>query len=85
MQDRKFLPRQVLQTLLDTLKGQGFRTLGPRVQDGAIQYLDLVDAAQLPGGWHDEQSPGRYRLSAGESARCFTWAIGPQALKPHLF
>jgi ferredoxin len=85
MQDSNFLPRQALQTLLDTLKGQGFRTLGPRVQDGAIQYLDLVDAGQLPGGWHDEQSPGRYRLSSGESARCFTWAIGPQALKPHLF
>jgi ferredoxin len=85
MEGRIFLARRASQALLDVLKGHGFRTLGPRVQDGAVQYLDLDDTGQLPRGWHDEQSPGSYRLSTGESARCFAWATGPQALKPHLF
>jgi len=85
MEESSYLPRQALQTLFDTLKTQGFRTLGPVVRDGAIQYLDLTDAGQLPSGWTDEQSPGRYRLSKAESVRCFAWATGPQALKPYLF
>ena len=85
MEDSRFLPRNALQTLFDVLNRQGFRTLGPVVRDGAIQYLDLSDADRLPGGWTDEQSPGSYRLNANESARCFAWANGPQALKPWLF
>lgn len=85
MEDRIFLPRQALQTLFDALTKQGFRTLGPVIRDGAVQYLDLSDAEQLPRGWNDEQSPGHYRVSASETARCFAWATGPQALKPYLF
>ena len=85
MEDIRFLSRPALQVLFDILARQGFRTLGPVIQDGAIQYLDLTDASRLPGGWSDEQSPGGYRLNKNESARCFAWANGPQALKPRVF
>ena len=85
MDETRFLPRQALQSLLDALIGQGFRTIGPVIQDGAVQYREMSDVEQLPHGLTDQQAPGHYRLSAGESARCFAWADGPQGLKPHLF
>jgi ferredoxin len=85
MEDSLFLPRQALQTLFDILNDQGFRTLGPVVEDGAIQYLDLNDATRLPTGLRDEQVPGGYRMHETGSTRCFAWANGPQALKPRLF
>ena len=80
-----FLPREALQSLLEALHTRGFRTIGPVIKDGAIQYLDLADTGQLPGGWTDDQEPGHYRLTQVESPRCFAWANGPQALKPYLF
>ena len=85
MEDSRFLPRQALQTLIDVLSSKGFRTIGPAVRDGAIQYLQLNGIEHFPQGWTDEQQPGSYQLSRGDSARCFSWATGPQALTPWLF
>jgi len=85
MDDRTFLARDDLQTLFSLLGDQGYRTIGPVVRAGAIQYLDLADARDLPQGWTDDQAPGHYRLTHVESPRCFAWANGPQALKPLLF
>ena len=85
MRDSRFLRRDALQALLDLLGAQGFRVIGPVVRDGAVQYLDIDSAAQLPSAIHDHQSPGRYRLSDADAARCFAWANGLQALKPYLF
>lgn len=59
--------------------------IGPRVQDGAIVYGEVRQASELPQGWHDVQQPGSYRLMHDDSPRCFAWANGPQAIKPHLF
>ena len=85
MEDRGFLARSKLQTLIDALKHNGYRAVAPRVVDHAIQYRDLDHADQLPHGWRDTQAPGSYRLGQGDDARCFAWANGPQALKPYLF
>ena len=81
----RFLPRPALQALIDTLRDQGYRVIGPTVRDGAVQYLDIDNAAQLPAGVTDAQSPGRYRLDPDSSPRTFAWANGPQGLKPYLF
>jgi sulfhydrogenase subunit beta (sulfur reductase) len=81
----QFLPRSALQTLIDVLSARGYRVIGPQVRDGAIMYGDLAQASDLPRGWRDAQEPGRYRLSPGDSVRCFAWANGPQAIKPYLF
>lgn len=81
----RFLPRTELANLLEVLRSAGYRCLGPKVREGAIVYEELSSAEELPHGWYDKQSPGEYRLVNEDSPRCFTWANGPQALKPHLF
>ena len=85
MTSNRFLSRHALQSLIDVLRQQGYRVIGPTVRDGAVQYLDIEQAAQLPAGVVDAQSPGHYRLGSGASQRTFAWANGPQALKPYLF
>jgi sulfhydrogenase subunit beta (sulfur reductase) len=81
----QFLPRAHLNDLIEVLADRGYRTIGPRVRDGAIVYDDIASAADLPGGWHDAQAPGRYQLTPSTSDLYFAWANGPQAIKPHLF
>jgi len=85
MDKSRFLPRQAFQVLIDALSDAGFCVVGPIAKDGAIQYLELHDAHQLPHGRTDEQAPGHYRVTEMDSPRCFAWATGPQALKPYLF
>ncbi|MFO7602424.1 MAG: sulfite reductase subunit A, partial [Gammaproteobacteria bacterium] len=80
-----YLPRTQLAALLALLQQQGYDCLGPQQRDGAIVYASLTSVTQLPQGIQDLQSPGQYRLSQQDSARCFAWANGPQALKPQVF
>ena len=85
MNQTHFLAREHFQSLFDVLIDAGYRCLGPQVRDGAIVFDEMVAAAQLPVGVHDQQTPGTYRLSRSDSQRYFAWANGPQALKPFLF
>jgi ferredoxin len=85
MDKRSFLARDAVQTLIDVLRSTGFRVIGPRALDGVIQFAELDDAGQLPRGIRDRQAPGEYRLEQTGSPRCFLWANGPQAIKPHAF
>jgi ferredoxin len=80
-----FLPRAGFQALLDALHRAGYRCVGPQVRDGAIVYDTLDRAGALPQGVRDRQGPGQYRLETTASPRYFSWANGPQALKPFLF
>src|SRR5512134_2322598 len=80
-----FLPRARFQALLDALHQAGYRCVGPQVRDGAIVYDALGKAGELPQGIHDRQEPGQYRLEKTAGPRYFSWANGPQALKPFLF
>lgn len=82
---RGYLPRAQLQQLIDRLLSQGYQVHGPLVRDGAILYQSLQSTAQLPQGVHDRQAPGSYRLDVSDTERYFSWANGPQALKPLLF
>lgn len=81
----RFLPRSQFQKLLNVLTRDGYECVGPQVRDGAIVYAPLRKVDQLPMGWHDDQSPGRYRLEQAGGSRCFDWANGPEALKPMTF
>jgi ferredoxin len=74
-----------MQSLIDVLKGAGYRCIGPQVREGAILYAEIDHVEQLPIGVHDQQLPGSYQLSTSDSPRNFAWANGPQALKPLLF
>lgn len=85
MLDARFLAHHALQTLFDALTLAGFRIYAPQARDGALQLAECPDAAALPWGITDTQSPGSYRLNSGDMKRAFAWANGPQALKPLLF
>jgi sulfhydrogenase subunit beta (sulfur reductase) len=78
------LSRDALQTLLDHLKEQGYRVLGPTVRDQAIVYDDIDAVGDLPEGWTDSQDGGRYRLEKRDDAALFGYAVGPQSWKKFL-
>lgn len=80
-----FLPHAQLQDLLDTLQQAGYSCVGPQVRDAAIVYDVITSATQLPWGIRAHQSPGEYRLETLDEHKAFSWANGPQAIKPILF
>lgn len=81
----RFLPHDRLDDLIRQLQATGYRVIGPRLQEGVIAYGELAAAADLPWGWQDEQTPGRYRLQPGDAQRAFAWAAPAQGLKPWFF
>lgn len=54
-------------------------------KDGAVQYSRIQRAQDLPIGFQDEQTPGRYRLSASGAKSYFGYVVGPQSAKEFLF
>jgi len=85
MAEYQFLARKDLQRLIDVLTQSGFHCIGPQVRDGAIVYDTLDSAERLPRGIRDRQAPGSYRLEQHDDNRVFSWANGPQAIKPLTF
>jgi sulfhydrogenase subunit beta (sulfur reductase) len=81
----RFLPRADLDRLLDLLRADGRKVLGPTVVDGAIAYDEITSSADLPAGWTDRQEPGRYRLEPTGQDRLFDYAVGPTAWKRFTF
>ena len=79
------MPKQELGTLVDQLKQRGYRTLGPRVRDGAIVFGELAGADDLPQGIIDNQDGGCYRLERDEAAGIFDFVVGPDSLKNLVF
>ena len=67
------------------LRERGYRVLGPVVRDQAISIDEVHGADDLPEGWHDTQSPGRYRLERGDDSALFAWAVGQDSIKPDVF
>lgn len=84
-QEARFLPHAALQQLIDILQEQGYSCVGPQVQNGAIVYDLLTRTEQLPWGMRDHQAPGKYHLEKIPEQLAFSWANGPQAIKPLLF
>lgn len=80
-----FLARDEFQKLIDRLRHEGYRCIGPQVRDDTIVYDDLERADQLPVGVHQVQQPGYVRIEPNADQRCFAWANGPQGLRPWLF
>ncbi|HXY59858.1 MAG TPA: 4Fe-4S dicluster domain-containing protein [Methylocystis sp.] len=78
------LTREGLQALLDALRRRGRRVIGPKLEDQAIVYDDIVSVSDLPEGWSDEQDGGRYRLVRREDRALFSYAVGPHSWKKFL-
>ena len=73
-----------LEKLIQALERRGYAVIGPKVRDGAITYAPVHSLEDLPQGWCDEQSPGRYRLNRGENGAFFGYTIGPDTWKRYL-
>ena len=86
MAPRWWLPREDLGRLVATLRADGRDVIGPVVEDGTIVYREIEDAATLPDGVTDEQSPGRYRTLPSTGARhTFGFASSPTSWKRWTF
>jgi len=83
--DRAVLTREGLADLLRTLRGDGFRLIGPKVRGGAIVYDAIDGIDDLPAGWTEEQEAGRYRLERRADAALFGFAVGPESFKRTFF
>lgn len=80
-----YLTHDRLNALIKFLQKMGYLCIGPQVIDDAIQYQPISSASQLPWGIEDEQGQGSYRLTKNASKLVFSYANGPQCLKPLLF
>jgi formate hydrogenlyase subunit 6/NADH:ubiquinone oxidoreductase subunit I len=74
-----------LDRLIETLKSDGYRVVGPCQADGAITYEEIDGLADMPVGCDDEQEGGRYRLNHTGSDRLFDYVVGPHSWKRWLF
>jgi ferredoxin len=83
--EQSFFPRQDINRLILLLIDNGYQCVGPVLRDEAIQYLPIADIGDLPVGAELQQAPAVYRVSQGSGERLFSWANGPQALRPMLF
>ena len=79
------IEKEGLQALFDALAQRGYRVVGPTLRDQAIVYDDIASVRDLPAGWTDEQSGGRYRVVRREDNALFGYAVGPHSWKRFLF
>ncbi|MEI6669105.1 MAG: 4Fe-4S dicluster domain-containing protein [Acidobacteriota bacterium] len=70
-----------LQHIIDTLREDGYRVIGPVLGNGAIVYDDVQSTDQLPAGHTDRQMPGSYRLLPDASGAWFGYAASPSSWK----
>ncbi len=82
---RRWLAASELERLLDVLRSDGRKVIGPTVRDDTIVLDEIVAADDLPSGWAAEASPGRYRLQRRSDERRFDHAVGPMSWKRWTF
>jgi sulfhydrogenase subunit beta (sulfur reductase) len=75
---------QGLTELIDTLRAEGFRVIGPTLRDQAIVYDEIKSVSDLPAGWTDEQDGGHYRVRRRDDAALFGYNVGPHSWKRFL-
>ncbi len=80
-----FLPRDSLQALIECLQEDGYTVIGPVVDQEAITYQVISSVDDLPRGWTEEQSAGRYRLVRRDDEALFGYTVGPHSWKAFLF
>ncbi len=80
-----FLARSDLDSLVQALRADDRRVIGPTLADGAIVYDEITTAGELPAGWTDEQAPGRYRVRPSGDDHVFDYTVGPTSWKRFTF
>lgn len=61
------------------------RVIGPLARDGVITHDDITGVADLPKGWGEEQSPGRYRLVQRDDEQLFGFSAPSTSWKSYVF
>jgi len=79
------LPREGLQRLVDALRADGWRVLGPVPRDGAVVLDEIERVEDLPVGLREVQEAGQYRLGPSGREAFFDVVNGPGSLKPLVF
>jgi Fe-S-cluster-containing hydrogenase component 2 len=83
--ETRWLNRTSLDQLIQLLTADGWEVIGPTIDQSAIVYDRVNSVADLPEGWTDDQSPGRYRLQHRDDGQLFGYAVGPHSWKKYLF
>ena len=81
----KTLDKKSLDKLIQSLKNEGYVTIGPLHKNGAIVYDEINSVKDLPVGYTDEQAAGKYRLNKTGANTLFSYNVGPQSWKKFLF
>jgi ferredoxin len=80
----RLIGKDGLDELYRALAAEGYRVIGPAVQDGAITLRELSGTAELPFGWGVSLAPGGYRLRRRDDEAAFGHSAGPQSWKRFL-
>lgn len=83
--DKLLLQRQDIQSLLDALHRREYTTIGPTIRDEVIVCDEIDHVEDLPIGWGDEQSNGRYRLRKLEEDALFGYTVSPLSWKRYFY
>ena len=81
----RFLCRDAFAKLFSLLRERGYTVIGPTVDQKAIIYAEVRSIDDLPRGFTEEQSPGKYRLKQREDDALFGYVVGPHSWKQYLF
>jgi ferredoxin len=79
------IPKLALGAILDVLRDDGYKLIGPTIREGAITYDEIERLDDLPIGWRDEQSPATYRLTEHKDETYFCFVVGPDSPKKYLY
>lgn len=63
-----------LDEIVQALRAQGRRVIGPVVRDDRITHAEIRSAQDLPHGRREEQGPGSYHLHDDAGPEVFAWA-----------
>lgn len=74
-----------LEKIIQSLKSEGYITIGPLLSNGAIIYDEISGTKDLPAGYIDEQEAGTYRTLKTDSKMLFGYTVGPQSWKKFLY
>jgi ferredoxin len=83
MADERKLSRSDFSRLLAALRARGYELIGPTLRGGAVTYDSISGAEDLPAGFTDRQSPGRYELRSRDDSALFGYASPAQSFKRH--
>lgn len=73
-----------LDDILNALRADGFRVVGPVEHAGAIVYDELGGVRDLPVGRGEDQEAAHYRLRDRADGALFGYTVGPHAWKRFL-